>query len=219
MYKQLLEWDTKGDVVKGAMVKWDRDLGHKVDYNKWQILWKKGVKFTACATLRENLEKMIYRWYLTPAKLGKMYRNADNLCWRCRDKVGTFFHVWWTCDVVKRFWGQIYDELKKILKYNFPKSPEVFLLGMIEEEIKNADQTFFQYAITAARILIAQKWKSPEIPSVRDWQVKLFQYIELANLTQRIRHHNMAKVKSDWNKFLNYIKTNLGINNIAVDMS
>uniref|UniRef100_A0A670JU36 Reverse transcriptase domain-containing protein n=1 Tax=Podarcis muralis TaxID=64176 RepID=A0A670JU36_PODMU len=108
LYKQLLEWDTREDLVKGGMVKWDRDLGYNIDYSKWQTLWRKGMKFTACATLRENLEKMVYRWYLTPAKLGKMYKTVDNCCWRCKDKIGTFFHMWWTCEAVKEFWGMIY---------------------------------------------------------------------------------------------------------------
>uniref|UniRef100_A0A670KCA9 Reverse transcriptase domain-containing protein n=1 Tax=Podarcis muralis TaxID=64176 RepID=A0A670KCA9_PODMU len=217
MYKQLLEWDTKEDLVKGALVKWEKDLGHIIEYKNWQILWTKGVKFTACVALRENLEKMIYRWYLTPVKLRKMYKNVDNTCWRCRDKVGTFFHIWWTCDVVKEFWKQIHDELKKILRYNFPKTPELFLLGMIGKEIKKIDQTFIQYAMAAARIQIAQKWKTPDLPTVGEWQMKLYQYIELARLTQKIRQNNTAKLKDEWNKFLIYFESSQGISNLSID--
>uniref|UniRef100_A0A670II53 Reverse transcriptase domain-containing protein n=1 Tax=Podarcis muralis TaxID=64176 RepID=A0A670II53_PODMU len=218
MYKRLLEWDTKEVQVKGAMVKWEKDLGHNIDYNKWQILWTKGVKFTACVALRENLEKMVYRWYLTPAKLGKMYKTVDNTCWRCRDKVGTFFHIWWTCDVIKEFWKQIHDEMKKILKYNIPKSPEMFLLGLIGKEIKKIDQNFFQYAMAAARNQIAQKWKTPELPTVAEWQLRLYQYIELARLTRKIRQNNTSKFKDEWNKFLTYLENTQGINNLSVDV-
>lgn len=217
MYKQLLEWDTKEDLVKGAMLKWEKDLGYNIDYNKWQTLWVKGVKFTACVALRENLEKMVYRWYLTPAKLGKIYKTVDNTCWRCKDKVGTFFHIWWTCDVAKEFWTRIYDELKKILKYNFPKIPELFLLGMIGKEIKKTDQTFVQYAMTAARILIAQKWKSPNLPTVEEWQIRLYQYIELARLSEKLRFNNTARYKDEWNKFLIYFENTQGISNLSVD--
>uniref|UniRef100_A0A670HKX5 Reverse transcriptase zinc-binding domain-containing protein n=1 Tax=Podarcis muralis TaxID=64176 RepID=A0A670HKX5_PODMU len=217
MYRQLLESENKEELIKEVMTKWNKDLGYELGYDKWQTLWKKGMRFTACADLRENLYKMMYRWYLTPARLGRMYRTADNTCWRCKDKVGTFLHIWWTCEEVKGFWGQIYEELKKILKYNFPKKPEAFLLGMIGEEIKKKDQIFFQYATTAARILIAKKWKSSEIPTMREWQVKLYQYLELARLTQYIRRDNPIKKIEDWSKFLSYLETNLGINNLTVD--
>uniref|UniRef100_A0A670HTD8 Reverse transcriptase domain-containing protein n=1 Tax=Podarcis muralis TaxID=64176 RepID=A0A670HTD8_PODMU len=216
MYRQLLENENKEVLIKEVMIKWNKDLGYELGYDKWQTLWKNGMRFTACADLRENLYKMMYRWYLTPARLGRMYRTADNTCWRCKDKVGTFIHIWWTCGEVKGFWGQIYEELKKILKYNFPKNPEALLLGMIGEEIKKSDQTFFQYATTAARILIAKKWKSPEIPTMREWRVKLYQYVELARLTQYIRRDNLKKTE-DWSKFLSYLEINLGINNLTVD--
>uniref|UniRef100_A0A670KCB4 Reverse transcriptase domain-containing protein n=1 Tax=Podarcis muralis TaxID=64176 RepID=A0A670KCB4_PODMU len=219
MYKKLLEWDTKEDRVKGVMVKWEKDIGHNIDYSKWQKLWTTGVKFSACIALRENLEKMVYRWYLTPAKLGKMYKTADNTCWRCKDKVGTFFHIWWTCDVIKGFWTQIHDELKKILKYNIPKIPELFLLGLIGKEIKKTDQTFFQYATAAARIQIAQKWKTSDLPAIGEWQMRLYQYIELARLTQKIRQHNSSKLKNEWNKFLIYFENIQGLNNLSVDDS
>ncbi|XP_053229012.1 uncharacterized protein LOC128405984 [Podarcis raffonei] len=45
------------------MVKWAIDFGYNIEYDKWVRLWNKGMKFTACVTLRENLEKMMYRWY------------------------------------------------------------------------------------------------------------------------------------------------------------
>ncbi|XP_077773948.1 vomeronasal type-2 receptor 26-like [Podarcis muralis] len=65
MYNQLLYWETKDEEVKGVMVKWAKDLGYDLEYDRWVQLWKRGMKFTACAALRENMEKMMYRCVVT----------------------------------------------------------------------------------------------------------------------------------------------------------
>ena len=70
-----------------------------------------------------------------------------------------------------------------MLKNTFTKKPEAFLLGMTNHEIPNKDRIFFMYATTAARILIAKNWKTEELPTVEDWQMKLIEYMELAELT------------------------------------
>lgn len=103
------------------MIKWAQDLGHNIGFEKWGKMWTKTIKFTACMSLKENVTKVMYRWYITPAKLAKMYRNQDKKCWKCKEKEGNFYHMWWTCTMVKAYWDIIYNELKKILKYNFNK--------------------------------------------------------------------------------------------------
>uniref|UniRef100_A0A670KC70 Reverse transcriptase domain-containing protein n=1 Tax=Podarcis muralis TaxID=64176 RepID=A0A670KC70_PODMU len=216
MYNQLLEWDTMDEEVKEVMIKWAIDLGHPLEYEKWEKLWNKDMKFSACVGLRENMEKMMYRWYITPKKLAKMYKTGDKTCWKCKKKEGDFLHMWWSCEEVKKFWGSVYDEIKKMLKHTFPKKPEAFLLGMVGNEINKDDQTLFQYATAAARILLAQNWKKPNIPTIRDWQTKLIEYIDLAIMTQKIRHQKNTKFINEWNKFFSYMETILGNIKITV---
>lgn len=132
MYNFLLEWNTKDELIKEAMIKWAIDFRHNIEYDAWMKLWNENLKFTACITLKENVMKMIYRWYLTSVKLAKMYRTSSKICWKCKEKDGDFYHMWWTCDKMKKNWELIYNKLKKI--------PEAFLLGLMEEDIKKADQ-------------------------------------------------------------------------------
>uniref|UniRef100_A0A670I8A5 Reverse transcriptase domain-containing protein n=1 Tax=Podarcis muralis TaxID=64176 RepID=A0A670I8A5_PODMU len=126
MYNILLEYDTKDVEIKEVTVKWARDLGHNIEHEKWLKLWNEGIKFTASAAIRENLEKMIYRWYLTPEKLNRMYKTGNKACWKCKTNEGNFIHMWWTCEGIKKFWNQIYDELKKYLDSHFPKNQRPF---------------------------------------------------------------------------------------------
>uniref|UniRef100_A0A670II65 Reverse transcriptase domain-containing protein n=1 Tax=Podarcis muralis TaxID=64176 RepID=A0A670II65_PODMU len=209
IYDILLEWYTKDEEVKEAMIKWAIDFGYNIDFERWIEVWNCNIKFTACMALRENIWKMLYRWYHTPVKLAKMYRLKDKRCWKCGEVEGDLYHLWWTCKKVKGFWESIYNELKKIFKYTFPKRPEAFLLGMMDKEIKKEDRTIFLYATTAARIMLAQYWKVETIPNIKDWQIRMVNYAELDKLTGKIRDQDEQKFLKNWSKFWKYIGINV----------
>ncbi|CAI5767565.1 Hypothetical predicted protein [Podarcis lilfordi] len=142
MYNLLLKWNTQDETVKSAMIKWAQDIGHNIMFADWEQLWTTGIKFTACNALRENIMKMMYRWYMTPVKLAKIYHLPNNKCWKCNETEGTFYHLWWTCPRIKAFWEMIYNEIKKVLKWTFPKKPEAFLLGIVGQLVRRKDRTF-----------------------------------------------------------------------------
>uniref|UniRef100_A0A670K5X3 Reverse transcriptase domain-containing protein n=1 Tax=Podarcis muralis TaxID=64176 RepID=A0A670K5X3_PODMU len=206
MYNLLLKWNTQDETVKSAMIKWAQDIGHNIMFEDWERLWNTGMKFTACNALKENIMKMIYRWYMTPVKLAKIYHLSDNKCWKCKEAEGTFFHLWWTCPKVKAFWEMIYNELKKVFRYTFPKKPEAFLLGMVDQKVLKKDRTLFMYATTAARILIAKHWKTQDLPTLEEWQTQLMDYMELAEMTGRIRDLGEETMEEDWKKFKDYLQ-------------
>lgn len=207
MYDILLEWYTKDEEVKEAMIKWAIDIGYNIDFERWLELWNKNMRFTACTALKENLWKMIYRWYHTPVKLAKIYKLKEKRCWKCREVEGDLYHMWWSCCKVRGFWELVYNELKKILKYTFPKKPEAFLLGMVGKEIKKEDKTLFLYATTAARIMLAQNWKLEVIPNISDWQVKMINYAELDRISGRLRDQDEQKFHDNWKKYLMYMES------------
>uniref|UniRef100_A0A670HML6 Reverse transcriptase domain-containing protein n=1 Tax=Podarcis muralis TaxID=64176 RepID=A0A670HML6_PODMU len=206
MYNLLLKWNTQDETVKSAMIKWAQNIGYNIMFADWERLWTTGVKFTACNALKENIMKMIYRWYMTPLKLAKIYHLHDNKCWKCKETEGTFFHLWWTCPRVKAFWEMIYNELKMVFRYTFPKKPEAFLLGIVGQKVLKKDRTFFLYATTAARILIAKYWKTQDLPTLEEWQMQLIDYMELAEMTGRIRDLGEETVEEDWKKFKDYLQ-------------
>ncbi|CAI5771636.1 Hypothetical predicted protein [Podarcis lilfordi] len=112
LYDILLEWHTKDEEVKEAMIKWAIDFGYNIEFEKWLKLWNRDIKFTACTSLRENVWKMLYRWYLTPAKLAKIYRSENKTCWKCGEGEGDLYHMWWQCSKVKVFGKQFIMNLK-----------------------------------------------------------------------------------------------------------
>ena len=147
------------ELVKECMVKWARNIGHNIMLNQWERMWSKGLKFTLSYNLKENFYKMMFRWYLTPNKLSKMFKNVSNLCWKCSQGVGSFYHLWWTCGKAKEFWNQIHTAIQNILKIRIIKKPELFLLGIMEEELEKNYGNLLLHMITAARMVYAQYWK------------------------------------------------------------
>lgn len=76
----------------------------------------------------------VYRWHMTPKKLAKIYKNASNVCWKCRNQEGSLYHMWWACPKAKEFWTLIHRNMQKILKIKIVKRPELFLLGINLEQ-------------------------------------------------------------------------------------
>lgn len=84
------------EIVKVTMVQWTRNVGRDIHMENWEQLWKMNSKLTKVVSLNENMYKKFYRWHIAPDKLAKMYPGANNKCWKCKDSVGTFYHMWWT---------------------------------------------------------------------------------------------------------------------------
>ncbi|XP_053233015.1 small integral membrane protein 3 isoform X2 [Podarcis raffonei] len=61
-------------------------------------------------------------------------------------------------------------------------------------------------SLTAARILLAQKWKQEELPTLEEWRMKLMDYAELDKLTGRIRDRRDQRFTEDWTKFTEYLE-------------
>lgn len=88
-------------------------------------------RITSCIRLTENAMKMFFRWYVIPEKIVCMANlKIQDRCWKCGKERGTFFHMWWLCSKVKKYWDSICMEMGKNFKYNLRKTPELVLLGL-----------------------------------------------------------------------------------------
>ncbi|KAF7236098.1 hypothetical protein EYD10_17095, partial [Varanus komodoensis] len=139
IYEFLLDRKMEGEQVKETMITWAQNFGYNIELEKWQKLWERNIKVTLATSYKENLYKMFYRWYLLPNQLAKMLPNMSNRCWKCKHDVGTFYHMWWTCEYVKKYWIKIHKWLEEMLQKPLAFKPEIFLLGIVPENISKQE--------------------------------------------------------------------------------
>uniref|UniRef100_A0A803TGJ8 Reverse transcriptase domain-containing protein n=1 Tax=Anolis carolinensis TaxID=28377 RepID=A0A803TGJ8_ANOCA len=206
-YKVLLEWSTETEMVKDCMIKWASNIGHPIKMEDWERNWNKRLKYTYAYDLRENWYKMMYRWYITPQKLARCYKNLQDKCWKCQTQEGTFFHMWWTCKNAKEFWTKIHGKIQEIIGLKFQMKPEYFLLGMPDFEMDISKDILFNYLVTAARIIYARNWKLKEVPRMEDWKLKILDIRNMDKLTQCLkRNQSIPKKSADWTLLKEYLK-------------
>lgn len=84
--------------------------------------------------------------------------------------------------------------------------PESCILHL---ELEKTDHTLLSNLLIAAKLLIAQKWKTEDIPTIHDWRFKC-QYILLMHKLTTIRKGKdhwiqaISKFMCVWEKFILY---------------
>lgn len=137
----------------------------------------------------------MYRWYITPDKLSRMFKIIPNTCWKCLQEKGTFYHLWLTCKKTKKFWDMIHKTIQKILNVNIMKKTEFYLLGLMEEDLQKKHGKLLLNMITAARIIFAQQWKEEYLPMIEEWIIKVIDLAQMAKLTEMMKDKSLADFK------------------------
>uniref|UniRef100_A0A803TF39 Reverse transcriptase domain-containing protein n=1 Tax=Anolis carolinensis TaxID=28377 RepID=A0A803TF39_ANOCA len=211
IYKKLLEWDTEKENTKKYQEKWSKNIGREIRKEEWEEIWRKKLKYTCAIDLKENWIKMAHRWYWTPKKLGKCYKNVNTKCWKCGEREGTLFHIWWTCKEAEKYWGKIRKRLQEMLEIRIPLKPEIFLLGITDQKFgKNKDKLFFLMT-TAARICFAKRWKEKRIPEEEEWIIRIMEIINMDRLTYLLSKNKGEAIReTDWSQITNYLNKEYG---------
>lgn len=80
-YKLLLRFEMEGEKVKEYLMKWTKNFGRTDGAREEELL--KRLKFTLCYNLKDNLNKIMYHWYMTPGKLSMLYKDTFNEYYKC----------------------------------------------------------------------------------------------------------------------------------------
>ena len=202
IYKLLLKYETESEQVKHCMVKWMQNFNEQIQFNVWEYLWSTNLKFSKCQALKEQWYKMFFRWYLTPKKISKMTNKTDNKCWKCANAVGSFFHMWWTCDKIKKNWRKIHIKIQTILNVKYDFNAKYYLLSIPPSGIPSTSKEFFFYATTAARLLIASKWRLSETPTEENWFEKMLYFNNIAYLSRSLVENYDPEIQKAWDNFI-----------------
>ena len=102
------------------------------------------------------------------------------MCWRCMAGRGTTDHIWYGCHLVNSFWIKVFEIYQKVSGVERTPSIEISLLSLMTKSIRNIKTDILHHMTTAARKVIAQKWRNTTSPSIAEWicEMNEIQYME-----------------------------------------
>lgn len=204
-YKMILCWENEEEIIRSSMIRWAQNVGHNIEYKKWERIWNQGLRYTVNQELKENVYKMIYRWHLSPKKISLMYKTTDSFCWKCLNVTGSYYHMWWTCKMAKKYWLNVYEIITKELNIAISFLPETCLLGIMGSDVERQYGKLLFYLLTCARINYATYWKSNQIPSMDKWLMKVLMMAEMDRMTCWLKEKNEESIKKDWELFYDFL--------------
>lgn len=111
------------------MLAWEQNLQFQWSLETWQSVIASAYKGIINTSLMEANIKIMTRWYMTPARLAKIFPSVEPLCFRGCQLTGTILHVWWTFPRIRPFWKKIFHLIKRAIGCEIPRSPETALLN------------------------------------------------------------------------------------------
>ena len=111
------------------------------------------------------------RTHLTPQKLAKFSPNHSPNCTYCSlGTPGTYFHIMWDCSEINAFWRSVLSLLSTTIGKTLPFTPTLILLNDDSEcHLSVPNRRIFLAGTTAAKKLIAIRWKQPQILNIPQW--------------------------------------------------
>lgn len=182
---------------------WSRDLSITPSTINWTTVWAKTVLSSRNPNHQMIHYNFIHRLYTTPLKLFHMKRKQSPTCELCSSgATGTFLHMVWDCPGVQMFWEMVSQKMSPILNHTIPCSPRILLLNDFSElDISLVQQRWLLVALTAAKKIIAQRWKTPHALSQQHW---INTVIDLAKLEKSVAsmHGALRKNINEWSSFI-----------------
>lgn len=143
--------------------KWQQDIPALTEED-WAEELQICIPLMISATDRFVQLKFLHRVYYTPHILSIIYPGMEDTCSKCRQLVGTFLHMVWSCPVLQTYWRA---DIKKVAGLHLDIDPLVFLLGIIDNlaTTKHA-KLFVFYAAYYGRKTVLLKWKLSDPPTL-----------------------------------------------------
>ena len=181
------------------------DLGP--DWN-WDTVWS-NVRLSSRNPDHQQIHlNFVHRTYLTPRRLCAMkILNNPNCTFCASNSIGTFFHMVWECPSVLRFWNMVADKLATLLQVNITPSPSLFILNDVSQLQLNGTRTrVFLAGLTAAKKMVATRWKPPHTLTFRHWALT---FLDIVYLEMSIARLHGAKEENIniWSNIADEIRT------------
>lgn len=190
--------------------KWEGDLGTEFIEDDWQEAIAAIRSAATSNRLRETQYKILHRLHITPVILHKIDRSISPLCNKCNAERGTYFHYFWDCKYISRFWTQVAKIISEVIEVEVKKDPSVFLVGLPSKvlQLPAPRYTLLEKLLISARKCILLNWIEERPPTVTQW------YKEIFSILPHERLMALAKGKESlfnkiWSPFIDYLPEDL----------
>uniref|UniRef100_A0A3P9IJZ9 Reverse transcriptase domain-containing protein n=1 Tax=Oryzias latipes TaxID=8090 RepID=A0A3P9IJZ9_ORYLA len=190
--------------------KWEIDLDSQYIEDDWQTALRLIKSTFTCNRLRETQYRIIHRLHITPVILHKINRSQSPLCLKCNLERGTYFHCFWECRKISRFWNHISSVISDIFKLKIKRDPGVFLLGLPSRklQIPTAHYKLLEKLLLIARKCILIHWIKESPPTVTLWYREVFCTLPHERL-HAVMEGREEMFLTTWTPFLNHLPADL----------
>lgn len=156
-------------------------------------------------SLREFGWKNVVRFFITP-KIAALQSGAQSRgsCWRkCGTSMANHFHVFWACPKIQSYWGEMANEINKIMGMELDYSFVTLYLGKISETLLHKDKYLLKILLASSRKAITRKWLQVDPPTLAQWRgiVKEIYCVERLTFVLRLE---LQKCIDRWEKWIMY---------------
>ena len=122
----------------------------------------------------------------------------DHLCTFGSSKViGSCFHMFWECTPEAKFWKMVNFNPLKLIKIRLPCLPPTIILNDLSELGLTLDKKrAFLAGLTAAKKVVATRWKPPHSLSFRAWVLTYLDIVYLELSTARVHGAKELAIKA-----------------------
>lgn len=135
---------------------------------------------------------------------------SEPCCNLCSLKAqGTFIYMFWDCSPVRQFWGNVASKLSDLIDDTVPVTICVLILNNLSIlNISKLKKRVIFAGLTAAKKMIATRWKPPHSLTTQSWILSLLDVIYMELSTARINGANESTLNT-WRSTADSLKNML----------
>lgn len=127
----------------------------------------------------------------------KFSPSIPNICWRCEKAIESMIHIWWECDSIQKFWSEVHSIIEHVTTYTLNYNPAQYLLHHTTLPKQDYHKSLAMHMVNAAGLCVPIQWRSTEIPSIREWLLRISKIEEMEELILTA-HERIQKFTTTW---------------------